>query len=104
MGVAMTPGVGKDCLIGWAQDNWLRRGKWVVGGKKITPASRTLPTFIAIPENDHVVPQACARPLADTMPHARTVTPHAGHVSMIVGSQARRELWQPLSQWLKTLP
>lgn len=99
-GVPMTSKVAHDCLIGWAQQNQLMNEKWKVGGRIIRPSSIQIPTFIAIPRNDHVVPFECAKPLADTMPEALVIHPGAGHVGMIVGSHARRELWQPLCEWI----
>lgn len=99
-GVPMTAGVAQDCLIGWAQQNQLYGGQWTVDGKKIDPAKIKQPTFIAIPQNDHVVPHDCAMPLADAMPKAKILYPGAGHVGMIVGRQAKKELWQPLVGWI----
>ncbi len=102
-GVPMTSHVASDCLIGWAQQNQLMGEKWKVGGRIVRPSSIKIPTFIAIPKNDHVVPFDCAKPLADAMSHAHIVHPGAGHVGMIVGSRAKRELWQPLSDWVLAL-
>lgn len=98
-GVPMTAKVAKDCLIGWAQQNNLHNNDWLVGGKVVNPSTITLPSFIAIPKNDHVVPYDCAIALAQSMPHARLIHPGAGHVGMIVGTSAKRELWQPFSEW-----
>jgi poly(3-hydroxyalkanoate) synthetase len=102
-GVPITANVARDCLLGWAQRNELAKGQWQIAGKTINPAKLKLPAFIAMPENDHVVPRGCALPLAEAMPHAQVVYPTAGHVSMIVGSQAKKELWQPLTQWVKEI-
>ncbi len=99
-GVPMTAGVAKDCLIGWAQENKLAKGQWLVAGKKITPPAGKIPTFIAIPKNDHIVPLECAMPLAGACKSAHVINPSSGHVSMIVGRSARRELWQPYANWL----
>ncbi|MEQ1789571.1 MAG: alpha/beta fold hydrolase [Rickettsiales bacterium] len=99
-GVPMTSGVAHDSLIGWAQENKLIKGEWIVDGKKITPPSAAFPTFIAIPKNDHVVPFECAMPLARASKNAHIIHPSAGHVGMIVGRSARRELWQPYAEWL----
>lgn len=102
-GVPMTAAVARDCLIGWAQDNALVRGQWQVAGQRIDPKALNMPAFIAIPQSDHVVPLDCALPLAELIPHAKTSRPSAGHVGMIVGSKAKRELWQPYAQWLSSL-
>jgi polyhydroxyalkanoate synthase subunit PhaC len=102
-GVPMTSGVAQDCLIGWAQQNQLMKNQWKVAGKAVNPAHYNKPCFIAIPRNDHVVPFDCATPLASTIPNAHVIHPGAGHVGMIVGSHAKRELWQPLAEWLQAL-
>ncbi len=99
-GVPMTSGVARDCLVGWAQENDLITRSWEVAGKKITPPPANLPTFIAIPKNDHVVPYDCALPLANICKKAQLIHPGSGHVGMIVGSHAKRELWQPYVNWL----
>ena len=100
-GVPMTSNLARDCLIGWAQNNQLMVGGWRLMGKKIDPKKIKLPTFIAMPEHDHVVPYDCALPLANAMKHAHVIRPGAGHVGMIVGSKAKKELWQPLAEWLQ---
>jgi polyhydroxyalkanoate synthase len=100
-GVPITAAVARDTLLGWAQQNQLAAGAWKLAGKKINPAALTLPTFIAIPKNDHVVPLDCAWPLAEAMRHAQLLQPGAGHVGMMVGRHAARELWEPFASWLR---
>lgn len=102
-GVPMTARVAEDCLIEWTQKNQLMKGAWQVGGKAITPKGTKLPTFMAIPQNDHVVPMECAMALSRAMPHAKLIHPSAGHVGMMVGSRARREMWQPFAEWLHAI-
>lgn len=101
-GVPMTMPAARECLIDWAQKNALMKGQWEVDGMRITPEKLKLPTFIAMPQNDHVVPRDCASALAESIKNAYTANPSAGHVGMIVGSKAKKELWQPLAEWLLT--
>lgn len=63
-------------------------------------AGRNVPIFIAAPLQDTIVPYECAAPLADLLPNATLHKPSAGHVGMIVGQNAKRELWKPLGDWL----
>lgn len=102
-GIPMTARVARDCLLGWAQQNWLADGKWIMAGNTINPRKLNLPTFIAIPKNDHVVPFDCAWPLADMIKNATVLQPSAGHVGMIVGQHAKRELWEPFAEWLRRI-
>ncbi|MDE3015575.1 MAG: alpha/beta hydrolase [Pseudomonadota bacterium] len=99
-GVPMTANVARDCLLGWAQENIVARGAWRVAGKKIDPKKIRIPAFIAMPQSDHVVPLSCAMPLAQMMKNATISRPSSGHVGMMVGSRAKKELWQPLAEWL----
>lgn len=99
-GIPMTSAVAIDCLIRWSQQNMLSKNAWKVTNRRIAPDKIRCPTFMAIPKNDHVVPFECAMALAKKLPQAELIHPSAGHVGMIVGSRAKRELWQPLAKWL----
>ncbi|MGE3713961.1 MAG: alpha/beta fold hydrolase [Alphaproteobacteria bacterium] len=102
-GVPMTVKLAHDCLLGWAQGNQLAKGMWEVAGKTIDPKKLNIPLFMAIPKNDHVVPYDCAVSLANMMKNPFMVYPDTGHVSMVMGSRAQKELWNPLAGWLKSL-
>lgn len=103
-GVPMTAPLARDCLIGWAQENRLHNKRWKVAGKTIDPAKLKIPAFIAMPKNDHVVPRDCAAALAAAMPRAGLIEPGSGHVGMIVGRNAKKELWEKLAEWLDDAP
>jgi polyhydroxyalkanoate synthase len=103
-GVPMTANVARDCLLGWAQQNMLYDNAWKVGGRIVDPSSIRLPSLVSIPRNDHVVPHECAIALAQKLPDALLIHPGAGHVGMIVGTGAKRELWQPFAEWLRHMP
>jgi polyhydroxyalkanoate synthase len=102
-GVPMTARVARDTLLGWAQKNSLATGGWRLSNKIIDPQKIKLPTFIAIPKNDHVVPFDCAWPLVQLFKNATILQPSSGHVGMMVGRSARKELWEPFASWLAAL-
>jgi polyhydroxyalkanoate synthase len=60
-----------------------------------------MPTLVALPTGDRIVPPASAKALADALPGAKVIAPNAGHIGMMVGSQAEAGLWRPLAQWLR---
>ncbi|MFW0776826.1 MAG: alpha/beta fold hydrolase [Rickettsiales bacterium] len=99
-GIPMTSKVAQDCLVGWAQQNRLMSEGWKIMDQTINPHKLDLPTFMAIPKNDHVVPYDCAWPLAEMIKNATIIHPSAGHVGMMVGAKAKSELWNPLADWL----
>jgi polyhydroxyalkanoate synthase len=73
-------------------------GQWRVGGQRIDPGALALPILDIVARRDHIVPAAAA--LTTNGPGTAMVL-DAGHVGMIVGSQAPQLLWQPLAEWLR---
>lgn len=101
-GVAMTRGVAEDCLIGWAQCNQPARKEWRVGGHIIDPANLNIPSFVAAPNDDKIVPSDCAVPLAGLLENCTLIEPDSGHVGMMAGRQRKSALWEPFCEWFFT--
>lgn len=70
------------------------RGEWQVAGHTIDPAVLSCPVLNIVSTTDRIVPSASAAAAGERLDLAR------GHVGMVIGSQARRELWEPLAHWL----
>ncbi|MCH7555190.1 MAG: alpha/beta fold hydrolase [Proteobacteria bacterium] len=102
-GVALTASVARECLIGWYGENRPARGQWRIAGETVRPESLDLPSLLAIPRRDRIVPPASALALAEAMPNAVRLTPPAGHIGMVIGRSAREGLWKPLESWLKSV-
>ena len=103
-GVALPVEVARACLLGWYGENLPARRRWRVDGETIDPAKLDLPTLIMVPENDRIVPPASARALVGAIAGARTLSPPAGHIGMVVGSRGRTHVWEPLAEWIEGLP
>ena len=99
-GIAMARKVAEESFIEMSCYNVTQNLKWRILDKIIDPANIQIPTFVAIPSFDRVVPPLCARPLAELIPGATTISCPTGHVGMIVGKNAREHLWAPLVKWL----
>ena len=102
-GPALPPRVAHDCLVGWYNENLPGSGRWQVGGRAIRPGDLRMPVLAAIPSQDRIVPPASARGAVRDLPDATIIEPAAGHSGMVVGSRARRSLWQPLADWLRAV-
>jgi polyhydroxyalkanoate synthase subunit PhaC len=100
-GVALGGEVARACLAGWGGANQPARGAWRVAGRPIRPEALKLPALVAIPERDRIVPPASAAALAESLPDATVLRPRGGHIAMIVGAAAERDLWRPLAAWLR---
>ena len=99
-GVPLAANTARDCLRDWYVENLPARGGWRVGGTPVIPEEVDVPTLLAIPERDHIVPPASARALLDALPRVEALSVPAGHIGMMAGSRAEAGLYQPLARWL----
>ncbi len=102
-GVPLAALVAHECLAGWYGANTPANGAWRVGGKIIDPAVLRLPTLVALPAADRVVPPESAEKLAALIPDAIQIKLALGHVGMVAGSRAETLLWKKLLDWLRGL-
>ena len=100
-GVPLALPVARDCLGGWYGGDTPARGEWRIAGRPVLAHRVEQPALVIMPENDRIVPPATSEALAAQLPGAERLTLRLGHVGMIVGSTARREVWQPLARWLR---
>ena len=101
-GVPLAGPVARECLLGWYGENRPAHGNWQVGGSAVDPAQLTLPTLLAIPQRDRIVPPESAASLATSIRQARVLELPGGHVSIVAGPRAQELLWEPLRHWLHT--
>ena len=102
-GVPLAADVARACLGEWYGENAPARGTWRIAGLPVDPAAIAMPTFVAVPGRDRIVPPESARPLAHLIPNATLHQPAAGHIGMTAGARAELSLWRPLLNWLGTL-
>jgi polyhydroxyalkanoate synthase len=99
-GVPLALPVARECLGQWYGANEPASGAWRVAGAAIVPARFDKPALVVVPARDRIVPPATAVALATALPRASRLDPPLGHIGMIVGRHAAREVWQPLARWL----
>ncbi len=102
-GVPLALPAARECLGGWYGEDLPGRGLWQVSGTKILPAEIAAPSLVVVPAHDRIVPPATAAALADQLPRAERMTPHLGHIGMIVAREAPHAMWAPLAAWLRNL-
>ena len=99
--VPLAAGVAAECLSLFYAENRTARGTWAPLGMPITPETLPHTTLLVAPQQDRIVPRASALALAGRLPRASLLNPKAGHISAIVGSAARREVWEPLAAFFR---
>lgn len=102
-GVPLAAPVARETIGGWYGTNTPATLNWRVAGQVVDPAALTIPTFIAAPAHDRLVPPAAARPLAQLIQNSQYIEPAVGHVGMVAGTHAQSALWQPFADWLHSL-
>ena len=102
-GVPLAGPVARECLAGWYGRNTPASGVWRIAGLPVDPSRLALPTFVAVPGRDRIVPPLSARPLAALIDGATLIEPQAGHVGMVAGAGAEAALWRPLQAWVRKL-
>lgn len=99
-GVPLAAPVARECLRHWYGENQPAHGTWRIAGAVVDPRAIRLPSFIAVPARDRIVPPESARPLASLIPGAMLLEPSAGHIGMVAGANAEQALWRPFLDWL----
>ncbi|MEP3247902.1 MAG: alpha/beta fold hydrolase [Sneathiella sp.] len=100
-GVPLVKQVARDCFSGWYGENSPYLGKWQISGMQICPQNITIPTLVAVPKSDKIVPAGSALGLAEQVHHATVITPPSGHIGMVAGGRARDGLWAEIIEWIK---
>lgn len=99
-GVPLPARVARECFVGWYGENRPALGRWQIAGTSIRPNAFTKPSLAIVPATDRIVPPGSANALAGALPGATVLRASAGHIGMMTGSRARRELWEPVAKWV----
>lgn len=93
-------GVVTQAVKHWYLDNKVVGGQWSINRKKIDARKIQKPSLVIIPAKDKIVPPASAKPLSKQIKNADILIPDCGHISMMVGSRAEKEVWKPMKKWI----
>ncbi len=100
-GMPLSMPAATDCLYGWYGGNTTLKGEWTVAGDPVDPGAIRVPTLLALPSRDRIVPHDSAAALANAIPKGHVIRPPSGHVGMMIGRRSQEGLWRPLEDWLK---
>jgi polyhydroxyalkanoate synthase len=99
-GADLPAGIVQGCVKSWYVENKPSKGQWTVAGKKIAARKIAKPSLVIVPGRDRIVPPESARVLAEQLPDVTLMEPDCGHISMMVGSRAEKDVWKPMKKWI----
>jgi len=99
-GMPLVKKVAEECFQKWYTENVPHLGCWQVGDHVVVPQNISIPSLIAVPKADKIVPRPSALALASAIPNAKIITPPSGHIGMMTSRRAKQGLWQELSDWI----
>jgi polyhydroxyalkanoate synthase subunit PhaC len=102
-GVPLAGPVARECLIDWYLENSPMAGKWSVGQRSVRPEDVRCPTLAVIPARDRIVPPKSAESLAELIPSAVVQSVALGHIGMMTGSRAGKEVYDPVADWINNV-
>lgn len=98
--VDLPGGVAKACIHDWYEKNVTKTGDWKIGGKAVLPQQIENASLIVAAANDRLVPPECSAALGRTLPSAQILSPQTGHIGLLAGTHAIRNVWMPISEFL----
>jgi polyhydroxyalkanoate synthase len=107
---APLPGKLVHQLINWLyRENLFCQGDLKIGDALVGPRALSVPTLAVVNTADDVAPLASVKPFIDAMPTTDTrIIEYPGeigvclqHLGMLIGRQARAELWPDIFSWIK---
>lgn len=100
-GVPLAGPTAEECLFDWFLDNTTFQGGWKVDGQPVLPEKINCPTLAVIPARDRIVPPKSAEALAEKIPGADVQSVALGHIGMMTGGRAQKEVYEPVAEWIK---
>jgi poly(3-hydroxyalkanoate) synthetase len=100
-GISVSINTVRDIINNFYLKNITAHGKWVINGKLITLSKIKQKVFIAMPLRDGIVPIGSSLPMLSYLSNKYIFTPDTGHIGMVVGNDAKKNLWPELLKWIE---
>lgn len=91
----------KNLIVNWGIDNQTAKNAWPLMGDVVDLDRIAQPTLVICGKHDSITPMPVATPLASGIKNSQLLTPDLGHVGLIVSSTAKKEVWNPIVDFIK---
>ena len=99
-GIDLPGEIARTCVVDWYTDNLPGQKRWLVAGTCIDPRRLKMPSLVIASASDRLVPQESSTALADILPKASVLSPAIGHIGMMSGKRALKDVWEPVLNWI----
>jgi polyhydroxyalkanoate synthase len=99
-GADLPPELSRQSVQEWYLENRTVKGTWKVARKTISAEKIDKPSLVVIPARDRIVPPESALALAQQIPHSDMLETDCGHISMMIGREAAKEVLTPIKKWI----
>lgn len=99
-GVDLPAGIARSCIYDWFTGNAPALGSWHVAGQVVDPSRLDVAALVVASSQDKLVEYDSAAPLARAIKGAQIVQPFCGHIGMMAGRDAVKDVWQPMAAFI----
>ena len=99
-GISLVNSVAKEYLVSFYMQNQLAKGRYRINGHLLNPTSLAIPVCVATAKKDRIVPAGSSHAILPLLQYGHHIEANTGHVSLVAGRSAYKELWNPLQQWI----
>ncbi len=102
-GVNLPKNIAHHCMNEWFMDNALLKNSWRLDSSNLNLENTNQEVLIVASNKDRLVPLSCAVSARRTLKNAKisTIEGGAGHIGLVIGKAAIREVWSPIFEWLQ---
>ena len=93
----------EKCTNDFIKENKPMKNLWKISNQIIKISKIRVKTLVVIPTRDLIVPNNSTAPILDLLTYKSLILPNSGHVGMIIGEKAKKQLWKPMVAWLNSL-
>lgn len=99
-GVDLPADIARECISGWYDYNKPLCGGWIIRDHVVDPQNIMCPVHVIASRKDKLVDYESSQSMLDLLPEAAMYEPQCGHISMIAGRNAIKDVWKPMLDFI----
>lgn len=100
-GVPLPVGVANEVIQNWFFENGPIHSQWMLDDREVDLKTINIPSLVIASSEDKLVEYDMALPLQEGIKGAALLNPKCGHIGMVAGAKAIKNVWLPIEDWIK---